>query len=61
MRSKLKKALLAAFDLLIVLVTNKLIMRSKLKKAFLANFNLVNNLLVASAIMRLKVLMVANN
>ena len=36
MRSKLKKALLANFNLMIVRVTNKLIMRSKLKKALFA-------------------------
>jgi hypothetical protein len=30
---KTKKALLATFDLMIVLVTNKLIMRSKLKRS----------------------------
>jgi hypothetical protein len=56
-RSTHKKALLANFYLMIVLVTNKLIMRSKLKKAILANFNLMNNLLAASAIMRSKVYM----
>ncbi len=57
MRSKPKKALLATFDLMIILVTNKSIMRSKLKKALLGNFNLINNLLVTSAIMRSKVFM----
>ena len=31
---KTKKTLLATFDLMIVLVTNKLIMRSKLKKHY---------------------------
>jgi hypothetical protein len=41
MRSKFKKALLANFDLMIVLGTNKSIMRSKLKKALLANFDLM--------------------
>jgi hypothetical protein len=41
--SKLKKALLANFNLKIVLVMNKLIMRSKLKKALLANFDLMKN------------------
>ena len=35
------EALLANFDLMIVLATNKLIMRSKLKKALLANFDLM--------------------
>ena len=34
MRSKLKKALLVNFDLMIFLVTNKSIMRSKLKKHY---------------------------
>jgi len=57
MRSKLKKALLATFDLTIVLVTNKLIIRSKLKKASIANFDCMNNFLVTSAIMRSKVFM----
>ena len=41
MRSKLKKALLANFDLMIVLATNKSIMGSKFKKALLANFDLM--------------------
>jgi hypothetical protein len=41
MRSKLKKALIANFDLMIVLATNKSIMGSKFKKAFLANFDLM--------------------
>ncbi len=40
MRLKLKKALLANFDLMIVLATNKSIMGSKFKKALLANFDL---------------------
>ncbi len=40
-RSKPKKALLASFDLMIVLVTNKQIMKSKFKKALLANFDLM--------------------
>jgi len=57
MRLKLKKALLANFDHMIVLVTNKSIMRSKLKKGLLGNFDLKNNLLVTSAIMRSKVFM----
>jgi len=35
MRSKLEKALLATFDLMIILVTNKSITRSKLKSALL--------------------------
>ncbi len=41
MRSTLKKALLANFDLMIAIVTNKSIM--KLKKALLANFDLMSN------------------
>jgi hypothetical protein len=53
MRSKPKKALLANFDPMIVLVTNTSIIRSKFKKALLANFDLMNNLLAASAIMRI--------
>jgi hypothetical protein len=52
MRSKLKEALSAGFDLMIVCVTNKSIMKSKLKKA---TFNLMNDLLVTSAIMRLTI------
>ncbi len=38
MRSKLKKALIVNFDIMIVLATNKSIMGSKFKKAFLANW-----------------------
>jgi hypothetical protein len=47
MRSKFKKALLANFDLMIVLVTNKLIMISKLPNNFFY-FDLMKN----AAIMR---------
>jgi hypothetical protein len=57
MSSKLKKTLLVTFNLMIFLVTNKLIMRLKRKKALLANFDLVNDLLVTSVIMRSKVFM----
>jgi hypothetical protein len=46
-----------SFDLMIILVANKLIMRSKFKKALLSNFDLMNNLLAASAIMRSKIFM----
>ncbi len=41
MRLKFKKALLANFDLTIVLVTNKSFMRSTFKKTLLANFDLM--------------------
>ena len=47
MRSKFKKALLANFDLMLVLKTNKAIMRSKLKKALLANFDLMIEVLTS--------------
>jgi len=43
------------FDLMIVLVTNKLIMRSKLKKSIFREFQSHEQLLVTSAIMRSKV------
>jgi len=55
MISKLKKALLANFNLMIVLVSSKSIIRLKLKKALVANFDLMNNLLATSAIRRSKV------
>jgi hypothetical protein len=52
MRLKFPYNAFLSFDLMNVLVTNKLIMRLKLKKALLGNFNLMDNLLVTSLIMR---------
>ncbi len=56
-RSTFKINAFMSFDLMIILVANKLLMRSKFKKALLANFNLMDNLLAASAMMRSKVFM----
>jgi hypothetical protein len=43
MRSKFKKALLANFDLIIVLATNQLFMRSKFANNAFLNFDLMKN------------------
>jgi hypothetical protein len=54
MRSKLKKALLANFDLMNDLLVTSTIMRSKFAQNVFLNFDLRNNLLAASVIMRSK-------
>ncbi len=56
-KTQKSSTVLATFDLMIVLVTNKSIMRWKLKKALSANFNLMIVLATNKSIMRWKVFM----